>query len=56
MLCAGRRGDAKMAKLAVQQIEAAFTTLRDGGDAHEAAEYEAQLGKARALVQKLAKR
>jgi hypothetical protein len=56
MLLAERRGDAKMAKLAVQQIEAAFTTMRDGGNVHAAAEYEAQLVKARALVQKLAKR
>jgi hypothetical protein len=32
MLLAERRGDAEMAKLAVRQIEAAFTTSR-GGDA-----------------------
>ena len=56
MLLAERRGDAEMAKQAVQQIEAAFTTLRDGGDAPSAAYYEAQLPKARALAQKLAKR
>ncbi|MDQ6703463.1 MAG: tetratricopeptide repeat protein [Pseudomonadota bacterium] len=56
MLLAKRRGDAKMAKLAVQQMEAAFTTSRDGGDAPSAAYYEAQLPKARALAQKLAKR
>jgi len=56
MLLAERRGNAKMAKLAVQQIEAAFTTSRDGGNAPSAAYYEAQLPKARALVQKLAKR
>jgi tetratricopeptide (TPR) repeat protein len=56
MLLAERRGDTKMAKLAVQQIEAAFATSRDGGDAPSAAYYEAQLPKARALVQKLAKR
>lgn len=31
MLLAERRGDAKTAKLAVQQIEAAFTASRDGG-------------------------
>ena len=37
MLLAERRHDAKMAKLAVQQIEAAFTTSRDGGDAPLAA-------------------
>jgi alpha-D-ribose 1-methylphosphonate 5-triphosphate synthase subunit PhnI len=56
MLLAERRGDAKMAKLAVQQIEAALTTSRDGGDAPSAAFYEAQLPQARALAQKLAKR
>jgi alpha-D-ribose 1-methylphosphonate 5-triphosphate synthase subunit PhnI len=37
MLLAERRGDAEMAKLAVQQIEAAFTAARDGGDAPLAA-------------------
>jgi hypothetical protein len=56
MLLAERRRDAEFAKLAVQQIEAAFTTLLDGGDAHSAAFYEAQLPEARALAQKLAKR
>jgi hypothetical protein len=56
MLLAERRGDAKMAKLAVQQIEAAFAASRDGGDAPSAAEFQAQLPKARALAQKLAKR
>jgi hypothetical protein len=56
MLIAERHGDAKKAKLAVQQIEAAFTTMRDGGDVHSAAMFEAQLVKARAIAQKLAKR
>jgi hypothetical protein len=56
MLLAEWRGSAKMAKLAFQQIEAAIRTSRDGGDAHSAAEFEARLPKARALVQKLAKR
>ena len=56
MLLAERRRDAKMAKLAVQQIEAAFTTLRDGGDTHAAAELKAQLPEVRALVEKLARR
>jgi hypothetical protein len=55
-LLAGRSGDAEMAKLAVRQIEAAFTTLRDGGDARSAAIFESRLPKARALAQKLAKR
>ncbi|MGH6847778.1 MAG: hypothetical protein ACREC0_10160 [Methylocella sp.] len=55
MLLAERR-DGKMAKLAVQQIETAFTTLRDGGDAPSATYCEANLRKARALAQKLATR
>jgi hypothetical protein len=38
------------------RIEAAFATSRDGGDAHSAAMFEAQLPKARAVAQKLAKR
>ncbi len=56
MLLAARRGDTEMAKLAAQQIEAAFPALRDGGDAPLATKFEAQLPKARALAQKLAKR
>jgi alpha-D-ribose 1-methylphosphonate 5-triphosphate synthase subunit PhnI len=56
MLLAERRGDAEIAKLAVQQIEVAFTASRDGGDAPSAAYYEAKLPEARALLQKLAKR
>lgn len=36
-----------MTKLAVQQIEVAFT--RDGGDAYSAAMFEAQLPKARTI-------
>ena len=56
MLLAQRRGDAEMAKVAVQQIKAAFTALRDGGDAHSAGYYEAKLPEASALAKKLAKR
>ncbi len=56
MRIAERRDDMGMAKLALQQIEAAFTTLRDGGNAPSAAYYERQLTKARAFVQRLAKR
>ncbi|MGH6935291.1 MAG: hypothetical protein ACRED2_03750 [Methylocella sp.] len=37
MLIAQRRGDAKLTKLALQQLEAAFTLSRDGGDAPSAA-------------------
>ena len=55
MLLAERCDDAKTAKQALQQIEAAFTTARDGGDAPTAAFYEAQLPKARALVERLTK-
>jgi hypothetical protein len=50
------RGDAEMAKLAVQQIDAAFTTSRDGGDAPLAAYFEGQLATARALAEMLATR
>jgi hypothetical protein len=42
-----------MAKQAVQQIEAAFTTARGGGNAPLAAEFEAQLLKARAIRDRL---
>jgi hypothetical protein len=42
-LLAGRSGDAEIAKLTVQQLKAASTTLRDDGDAPPAAYYEAQL-------------
>ncbi|MGB6177513.1 MAG: hypothetical protein WBF43_14530 [Methylocella sp.] len=38
------------------RIEAAFTASRDGGNARSAAVYEAQLPRARALAEKLAKR
>ena len=55
MLLAERSGDAKLAKLGVQQIEAAFTISGDGGDAPSAAFFESQLPKARALAEKLAK-
>ena len=56
MLLAEQRGDANMAKAALQQIEAALTTLRGGGDASTAALFETQLLEARALAEKLAER
>jgi len=56
MLLAERRGDAEMAKVAMQQINVAVATSRDGGDAPSAVYFEAQLLKARALAGKLAKR
>jgi hypothetical protein len=56
MLIAERLGDATGARTAVQQIEAAFVTMRDGGNAPAAAYYEAQLPKARALLDRLTSR
>jgi tetratricopeptide (TPR) repeat protein len=53
MLLAERRGDAAMAKTALSQIDAAFETMRDGGNAPRAAYYERQLPRARALVARL---
>jgi hypothetical protein len=55
MLLAERRRDAGMAKTALSQINAAFETMRDGGDAQLAATFERQLPKARALVARLGK-
>ena len=53
ILLAERRGDAAMAKTALSQINAAFETMRDGGDAPSAAYYEQQLSRARAIVARL---
>jgi hypothetical protein len=53
MLLAERRGDAAMAETALSQINTAFETLRDGGNAASAAYYEQQLPRARALVARL---
>src|SRR5262249_21366422 len=53
MLLAERRRDAAMAKTALSQINAAFETKRDGGDAARAAYYEQQLPRARDLVARL---
>jgi hypothetical protein len=55
-LLAGRTGDAEMAKLAVEQVETAITTLRHDGDARSAEFLETRLLLARALVDQLAKR
>jgi hypothetical protein len=41
MLLARRLGDATQARIAVQQIEAAFIEMRDGGNAPAAAHYKA---------------
>jgi hypothetical protein len=53
MLLAERRRDAVMAKTALSQINAAFETMRDGGNAPRAAYYEQQLPRARAIVARL---
>jgi tetratricopeptide (TPR) repeat protein len=55
MRLAERRSNLEMAQRALEQIEIAFTTTRDGGHAPNAAFYEAQLPKARALIAKLKK-
>jgi tetratricopeptide (TPR) repeat protein len=53
MLIAERRKDVAMAETALSQINAAFETMRDGGNAPSASYYERQLFRARALVSKL---
>src|SRR5262249_10616099 len=55
MVIAERRRDAGMAKTALSQINAAFETMRDGGNAQLAATFERQLPKARAIVARLGK-
>ena len=42
-----------MAETALSQINAAFETMRDGGNAPSAAYYEQQLPRARAIVARL---
>jgi tetratricopeptide (TPR) repeat protein len=44
VLLAQRRRDAAMAETALSQINEAFETMRDGGDARQAAYFEARLG------------
>jgi hypothetical protein len=53
MLLAERRRDAAMAETALSQINEAFETTRNGGNAPSAAYYERQLPRARALVVRL---
>jgi tetratricopeptide (TPR) repeat protein len=53
MYIAERRGDAPMAEIAASQITTAFKTMRDSGDASDAAYYEKQLAKANAIVARL---
>ena len=56
MLIAERLGEVPTARLAVQQIEVGFATMRDGGNDPAAAYYEAQLSKARSLLDRLTSR
>jgi hypothetical protein len=42
-----------MAETALSQINTAFETMRDGGDARTAAYYEEQLPRVRAIVARL---
>jgi hypothetical protein len=56
MYLSERRRDAAMAETAYHQINTAFETMRDGGDASSAANYERHLPKARALVERLGRR
>jgi hypothetical protein len=53
MVLADRRKDVAMAKNALSQIHTAFETMRRGGHAPNAAFYEQQLPKARAIVARL---
>jgi tetratricopeptide (TPR) repeat protein len=53
LLLADRREDAAMAGTALSQINAALETTRDGGDAPNAAYYERQFSRARAVVGRL---
>ena len=56
MFLAERRGDAAMAEPALSQINKAFETMRDGGHAPNAAYYEQQLPRARAILARLRER
>jgi hypothetical protein len=49
MLLAEQRRNAATAKTALGQINAAFETMRDGGNAPSAAYYERRLPRARAI-------
>jgi len=53
MYLADRRRDASMAETALVQINTAFETMRDGGNALSAAYYGRQLPRARAIVARL---
>jgi hypothetical protein len=53
MLLAERRADAVIAETALSQLNEAFETMRDGGNAPGAAYYERQLPRARGIVARL---
>jgi uncharacterized pyridoxal phosphate-containing UPF0001 family protein len=53
MYLADRRRDVSMAETALVQINTAFETMRDGGNALSAAYYGRQLSRARAIVARL---
>jgi hypothetical protein len=54
MVVAERLSDSSKARAAVEQIEVALATMREGGHAPFAVYYEAQLARARALLDRLA--
>jgi tetratricopeptide (TPR) repeat protein len=56
MLLAERLGDADMAKVAIQQIDVAFTMMKHAGHAPFSVFYKAKLSKACALLNQLAAR
>ena len=53
MLLAERLGDESKARVAVQQIGAAFATIRDGGSVRATTYYKTQLTKAQQLSDRL---
>jgi hypothetical protein len=53
ILIADRTNDAALAETAVTQIETAYETLRDGGQAPWAAYYQEQLPNAQAIRDRL---
>ena len=53
MLLAERREDAAMAETALSQINMAFETMRNSGNAPSTVYYERQLPKARAIAARL---
>jgi tetratricopeptide (TPR) repeat protein len=53
LMLLAERGNAGMAETALSQINVALETMRDGGDAPNAAFYEQQLPRARAIVARL---